>query len=419
MSHVNVVRSLFCLALPALLVPSAIAQPATGGDSSAAADQKRARSPEWPQWKGPRRDGISTESGWKPKPKGEAWMTTVGLGYSIITVAGGQCFTMGHDATKQLDYVFAIDPATGFENWSYSFAAETMNRGHSGGTQSSVACDGKQVFVCNREGKTHCLDAKTGQRVWQRDLGEAGRLDLGRWGFAATPLVLDELVVMNVGRVFALDKKTGKVLWQSKDNYGHAYATVADIQWKGKAALAVFAGEGLAILEPKDGKEIAFKEWSAGRRGRNAATPLVIGDKLFISSGGKGCALLCASEKGVEMLWESRALRTAYAGALHYKGHIYGFDGGTFKCLDLKGNEKWTQRGFGQGAFTIAGGRLVIVTSRGELVVAKASSKGFEELSRTKALAGGRYWTKPVFCDKRVYVRNSLGDIVCLEFEAE
>ena len=412
--------SIASLSLAALLVHTpARAQHVSGAEAPVQAKEGQRKAPEWPQWKGPRRDGISIESGWAAKPKGELWMTTVGLGYSIVTVSGGQCFTMGHDADKQLDYVFAIDPATGFENWTYSFPAATMNRGHSGGTQSSVASDGKQVYVCNREGKTHCINAKTGKRVWARDLGEQEQLNLGRWGFASTPLVLSDAIVVNLGKVFALDKTNGKVLWKSKDNYGVAYSTVADIKWKGKAAYAVFSGEGLAILDPKDGKEIAFHEWNAGRRGRNSATPLTIGDKLFISSGGKGCAMLAAGEKGVDLLWENRSLRTQYSGALHYQGHIYGFDGGTFKCLDLEGNEKWAQRGFGQGAFTIAGGRLVIVTSRGELVVGKASAKGFEELSRTKALAGGRFWTKPVFCDKRVYIRNSLGDIVCLEFGTE
>ena len=111
----------------------------------------------------------------------------------------------------------------------------------------------------------------------------------------------------------------------------------------------------------------------------------------------------------------SRRLRNKVTGVYHHEGHLYGFDESILKCFDLEGNERWRVRGLGMGALSIAGDRLLVLTSRGELVVAEATPDEFRELTRTDVLAGGDYWTLPVIVDGLVYVRNSLGDLACLD----
>ncbi|MFQ5504148.1 MAG: PQQ-binding-like beta-propeller repeat protein, partial [Planctomycetota bacterium] len=257
---------------------------------------------DWPQWRGPDRDGVSTESGWSVKGKPDnLWLTNVGSGYSTVSIVDGRIYTMGHDAEEQKDTIWCIDAEEGSDIWSHSFPARTMARMHGGGTLSTPSVDGERVFVSNREGKMFCLSAKSGKVRWSKDLREEHGLRLPTWGLAASPLVLDDMVVMNVGLVLAFDKD-GELIWQSQRNYGHCYSTPVDITLNGRPRLAVFGGEGLVILDRKSGEELAFHEFR-NRSRVNAATPVVLGNKIFISSGyNKGCAMLEASEDGLELL---------------------------------------------------------------------------------------------------------------------
>ena len=283
---------------------------------------------------------------------------------------------------------------------------------HGGGTNSTPAVEGAFVWAFNREGLLLCLAAEDGELVWERQLAEELELELPRWGFAGSPLIVGDVLYLNVGSVLALDKASGRELWRSQD-YGDAYSTPVAFKSGGDELLAVLNGDGLAVLERADGEQRGVHPFDT-QYDVNAATPIPVDGKLFISAGyGHGCAMLSVGEDGLALEWESRVMRNQLATSVLFEGHLYGFDESILKCVDLDGNEQWRERGIGKGALMVAGGRIVAIGSRGELVVAEAAPSGYEQLSRATLLEGGANWTPPVLCNGLVYLRNSKGDLVC------
>lgn len=366
---------------------------------------------DWARWRGPNGLGISAETQWSAEDHGELWKTNVGLGYSCVTVSAGRLYTMGFHEDEKVDTILCLDAVTGEKIWSHSYPARKWQKSHGGGTNSTPVVAGDRLYVLNREGQFFCFDAKTGQLHWQMELRKEFDITLPSWGFAGAPTVIDDTIYLNLGRTIAFDFD-GNSKWQSK-NYGHAYSTPIEFTLKGKPVLAAFASDGLAILDRNSGEEITLFPWKTGYD-VNASTPIPIGDKVFISSGyNHGCALVDLSSGTATAVWESKVMRNKVDTSVVIGGHVYGFDNGTLKCIDLEGKVRWDQRGLGQGALSAAGDRLLVMSARGELVVAEASPEGYTELSREKILGGGKYWTAPVIVDGLIYCRNSLGDLVC------
>ncbi len=387
---------------------------ATSGGSAGTDDEG-----SWPQWRGPARDGLSTETDWAAEGEAEPlWSLEVGLGYSSVSIQDGRLYTMGYDEMAGLDLVWCLDAETGEELWVHTYPAEIWNQMHGGGTLTTPSIDGDVVYTLNREGNLFCLDAENGEVLWQKQLAQEFDLEPPTWGFGASPLVLDDMLIVNVGKVLALAKDDGDVLWTSKQ-YGHAYSTPCDFELEGRPALAVFNSAGLAVIDRTDGDERYFHEWKT-QYDINAATPIVVDGKIFVSSGlNHGCTLLAPGEDGLEVVWENKEMRNKMSGCVLMDGHLYGFDESVLKCIDLSGQEKWNVRGVGNGALMGAPGRLIVVSSKGELIVAEASPEAFRELSRTKVLeSNGVFWTKPVLLDGLIYCRSSMGQLVCRDHRA-
>ena len=373
---------------------------------------------DWPQYRGPSRDGLTAESGWSVEGKEKnLWEAQVGLGYSAAVVSAGRLYTMGHMAEDGMDVIWCLDPTTGEEMWAQSLPAKIWNKFHGGGTNATPSVDGDKVYVLNREGNFLCLDAASGEILWKRNLTEEWKLTLPTWGLAASPLVLDDMLVLNVGPVVALDKENGEVLWKTRD-MGHAYATPVDFQLGGSPVLASFGGLGLFVLDRAGGEVMFEHEWRT-QYDVNAATPVVVGEKLFISSGyGHGGSMLAfdGAEKKVE--WENKQLKTQMSGAVLVNDHLFGFDDAVLKCIDQAGEVMWKERGLGNGALIGADGKLVIVTGKGELIVAEADPKGFAAKSKVKVLDDGAFWTIPTLVDGLIYCRSSKGQLVCRDHRA-
>lgn len=375
----------------------------------------------WPQWKGPHRDGLTRETDWVAQGKADPlWSMQVGLGYSSMTIADGRLYTMGYDADAKLDLVWCLDAETGDELWAHAYESKIWNEFHEGGTLSTPTIDGDVVFTSNREGNLYCLDAETGDEVWHQNYFEEHGLEYPQWGFSASPVALEDELIMNLGKVFSLDKKTGEIKWVTETDYGHAYSTPTPFELEGSPSLAVFNGKGLAILDLDGGGEIFFHAWTQ-KYETNAASPIVIGDKVYISSGqGHGNALLQFSPEGLKPVWENKAIANEMSGCVLMDGHFYGFDDAVLKCVDLEGKEKWAERGIGNGALMGGSGKLIVVGSRGELIVAEASPAGFKALSRASVLeSGAKFWTRPVLAGGLIYARGSRGELVCLDHRTE
>jgi len=380
----------------------------------------RAPHDEWPQWGGPQRTGVSSETKWSSKGKAEPlWKAQLGIGYSSVAVAGKRVYTLGYDKDTESDVIYCLDANTGEELWVQGYPAKIMDLYHGGGTLTTPTVEGEFVYVSEREGKLRCLKAKNGDVVWEKEASKEFGLDIPQWGFSASPVVLGDNVILNYGKVFAFDKKKGTPVWQTKKGYGDAYSTPIDFAVGERRALAVFAGTGLVILAGGDGAELSFTPWET-RYQVNAMTPVVFDKRMFISSGyDRGCALLDLSGKDPKVTWESKVMRNQMSGVVPWQGHLYGFDDKVLKCIDLEGNEKWRERGLGMGALSIADGRLIVISEEGELVIAEAASTGYKELARQKVLDGGICWTVPVLSGGLIYARNHAGELVALDHRAQ
>src|SRR5688572_8102176 len=165
---------------------------------------------EWPQWGGPQRTGVSGETKWSSKGKdAPLWKAQLGIGYSSVAVAGKRVFTLGYDKETEHDVLYCLDAATGEEQWVHAYPAKILDLYHGGGTLTTPTVDGELVYVSEREGHLACLQAKSGDVVWEKQAGKEFGLDIPQWGFSASPVVLGEHVILNYGKVFAFDKKKG------------------------------------------------------------------------------------------------------------------------------------------------------------------------------------------------------------------
>jgi outer membrane protein assembly factor BamB len=371
---------------------------------------------DWPRYGGPTGVGVSHEAHWVAKGRAEPlWKKNVGLGYSSFAVAGQHVFTLGHDRAGGEDVLWALDADTGDERWTATWKSALWDKYHGGGTLTTPTYHAGKVFVAEREGLVLCVRAATGEQVWSKNLAHELDVEPPTWGFAGSPVLVGDDLVVHMGRVVGLDPATGEVRWKGAVDGGASYSTPIAITRGEKPALAVFGGNGLALFEPGSGARMGFLPWET-RYEVNAMTPVPLDGRLFISSGyGHGCALVDVSGETPRVVWESKVMRNQMSGAVPWDGHLYGFDDKVLKCIDLAGEERWNQRGLGQGALTVADGRLIVVSEGGELIVARATPERFEELSRVKALEGAVCWTQPVLANGRIFVRNQAGDVVVLD----
>lgn len=371
---------------------------------------------DWPHWRGPHGDGISRETGWLDEGAPEPlWTRQVGLGHSGISVVNQRAYTIGFDEAASKDIVHCLDAETGKILWQHDYPAQLMNSGHGGGSLTTPTVAGNRVWVSNRVGEIRCLDANDGSLIWHRALVKELDLTPADYGFGSSPLLVGDLLVYAVGTVFGLEPETGEIRWRTRDLEA-MYSTPTLFTPDDRTCLAVFTRNGLNILDLETGEELALFPFRKGEATVNASTPVLVNDHLFISSGyDHGCAMLSLDDDGLRPVWESRVMRNKLSGSVYFEGFLYGFDESTLKCVDVEGKEKWRKRGLGLGALTIAGGRLVLLSARGELIVADASPQRFRERSRRKVLEGGACWTNPVVSGGRVFCRNSLGDVVVLD----
>lgn len=383
-------------------------------------------SANWPHYRGPTLDGVAAGKLPTKLPAAgprELWRASVGTGTSAVTVSGGRAFSMGN--VDGNDVVYCLDAKTGKEVWRHSYPQLLDKRMFEGGPAATPTIDGARVFTLSHQGDLFCLDAASGKKIWhvhfQNDFG--GRRP--EWGFAGSPTVEGNLLICDVGgagaSTVALDKTTGKVVWKSGDyEAGYASPVVATIA--GKRTAVIFKGKHLVGLDAKDGRELWRSAWKTDYD-VNAATPLVLGDRVFITSGyGAGCALIGITGGGARELWRNKNLRAHVNTPVAWQGCIFGIDGQTgprspLVCLDsATGAVKWTEKSVGGGGLVLADGRLVIVTERGELVIGDASPSGFTAISRSQVLRG-RCWVQPSVSDGKIFAKNNQGDLVCLELK--
>ncbi|MDB6150955.1 MAG: alcohol dehydrogenase [Chthoniobacter sp.] len=383
------------------------------------------RADDWPQWRGPNRDGVSQEQGWIDQFPNSgppiAWKATVGLGFSSVVVGKGKAYTAGH--ANGSDTVFCFDALSGKELWKHSYPSELGDKFFEGGTTGSPTLAGDRLFWLSRWGDLYCYNANSGEIIWSRQIVKETQARVPSWGFSGAPTLYKNLLILNVGDAgMALEAATGKDVWKSGDGDA-GYNTPLPVTRGEKVELWFANGEAYFSVEPETGKEKWRFKWLT-QYGVNAADPIPYEDKAFVSSGyGKGAALFkipATSDAEPEVIWKNRVLRTQLNGAVLVGKHLYGVDGDTtgraeLKCLEIEtGKEAWAEPGFGTGGIIVADGKIIALAASGELMIAPVSPEGFKPTARAQVL-GGKCWTAPVLANGLAYCRNSRGDLVAVD----
>ena len=382
---------------------------------------------DWPIFRGPDSNGISSESGWMAKDKAPiAWTAEVGLGYSAATVSNGQVYITGHDG-NDTDRVFCFDEATGKQLWVYSYPQPKGDLYFQGGTTGTVTAEGNRVYHVAREGQLFCLDAVTGSNIWTIDLNKDEGYTKPTWGFTGAPLPSGNRLFVTAGEAgLALNKEDGSVIWKSKNQYPAGYATPYLFKRDGRELLIFTNKNYYNCVEAETGKIIWEVKWMT-RYGVNAADPIVSGSHIFISSGyGKGATLLKWDGTGSpSTVWKSRDMKTQMNAAILIDGHLYGIDGnerqdGTcLKCMELAtGKTLWEEESIGHGTVSVADGNLIVLTEKGELQIARVSTGNYTPYF-SQSIVKPKVWTVPVFANGRIYCRNAAGQLAVVNLKKQ
>jgi outer membrane protein assembly factor BamB len=383
-----------------------------------------ARAADWPLFRGPTRDGISVEKDWTHEwPGGEPprlFQVNVRSGFSCPVVRGDRLWTMG--SSRGNDGVVCLNADTGKEIWTHSYPALRLGtvKPDYEGTRATPTLEEDRLYTLSRDGKVFCLDAASGAVKWQRDVSKDPGVAIPSWGFAGSPVVLGDLLILNVGSAgVALDKMSGAIKWQSgKEVSGYATPTVYAMG--GKSRVAIFGADRIVGLDAQSGQALWSVPWGTQYK-INSADMIFHDGRLFASSAYNfGDALIDVSGDKAKIVWQNKDLKNHYNSSVLRDGFLYGFDGNNItgtglKCVEWQtGRTRWNAAQPAWGSLIVAGERLIIVSQSGELIVTLASPKEYHELARAQAI-GGTVWTSPVLADGRLYLRNTRGDLVGLD----
>jgi len=372
---------------------------------------------DWPCWRGPDRNGISSETGWQAQWPAEGpkrlWQASVGTGFSSFSVSDGRVFTMGN--SNNTDWVFCLEAGTGRKVWGQSYPCPLDPKNFEGGPCATPTVADGRIYTFSRKGDLFCLGAAKGTVLWSKNLNRELGLEIPTWGCASSALVEGAMVVVNMGSAgVALDARTGKVIWVSAKTSG-AYATPVPLTLGSERCLAILTRQSLVAVRTADGRQLWSYPWKT-LYDVNAADPIVDGDRFFISSGYEhGCAVLKVAGPAPEKVWENKNLRNHFNSCVLWQGHLYGPDDSGLRCVVFEtGDLKWTDPEFGKGSLMVADGKLVALSEKGELIIADPTPAAFKPISRAQVLTG-KCWTTPLLSNGHIYCRNAVGDVVCLD----
>jgi outer membrane protein assembly factor BamB len=376
---------------------------------------------DWPNWRGPDHNGISQETDWFEKwgssgPE-RLWNASVGTGFATVSVADGRVFTMGNKSNR--DTVYALEEATGDILWRHSYSEALSPRQYDGGPNTTPTVDGEYVYTLSKTGKAFCLEASTGDEVWNKDLKKLYRVSTPTWGFASSPLIHGDRVVYNVGsRGIALNKKTGSLKWKTGSGTS-GYATPVPYDHRGTEAFIMFGSSSAYGVNAATGKQLWSKSFKTSSS-VNAADPVLYNGKIFLTSNSRDGELIELSGTSTRSKWKNRNMRIHFNPGVVIGDYFYGADGrvtrgNTVRCINMKtGETEWTKNSIPCASIIAADNRLIILTRTGDLYIAEASPVRFKQLARSKVLSG-TCWTPPVLANRSLYVRNSRGTLYKLQ----
>lgn len=376
---------------------------------------------DWPQWRGANRDGISSETGlldsWPEAGPPVVWKAgTIGGGYAPPAIAGGKVFGTGYGDGEES--VWALSEADGSEAWKTVVAKvnyDDIEAKYATGPRATPTVDGDHLFFLGATGDLACLETESGNVVWSKHLvKDFGGALMSEWGFSEAPLVDGDHLICTPGgekgAVIALDKKTGDLVWQSKDLTDPAgYSSVVKAEICGKAQYVALTGASVAGINPEDGSVL----WKAERAGKSfvVATPIVEGDQVFVTSADVGAHLYTISESGGSLSateeYKSMKMKNDWGGAVKVGDHVYADNGSAFVCLDFKSGEGDRARLIGECGTLYAEGHLYLQNQDGIAALVEANPENLEVKSQFQQpeAEGKKVYSVPVIANGKLYLR--------------
>lgn len=377
----------------------------------------------WPQWRGPNRDDLSTERGlltsWPEGGPTRSWMfEDCGVGYAGPAIVEGKLYIMGgREGQSQL---LCLDAATGKEIWQ-SDLSDIYENSWGDGPRSTPTVDGDLIFTMTANGTLTCSNKSDGSQVWSASMTELGG-KIPVWGYAESPLVYKNMVLCTPGgesgTIAALSKETGEVLWRSSDITDMAhYSSIVTMEVANQTIGIQLLEKQLVGFDLSDGTTL----WSESWPGRVAVipTPIVRGNEVYVSSGyGAGCMLMrVADDLTAEKIYDDKLMANHHGGVILLNDHLYGFsDGKGWVCQEFEtGDKAWREKGvLGKGAIAYAEDHFYCLSEdEGEVVLIDATTDGWQEHGRFKLdpqttirKDKGRIWVHPVICNGRLFLRD-------------
>jgi outer membrane protein assembly factor BamB len=413
---------------------------------------------DWPQWRGPNRDGVWRESGIVERFDGPEielrWRAEISGGYSGPTVAAGRVYVTDRVVEPQeMERVHAFDWQTGRKLWTCAYPCDYSPINYRDGPRASVTIDDGRAYSLGSVGHLFCLDAATGEVVWKKNLAVEYRARIPDWGIAAAPLVEGDLVIVHVGGspaacLIAFDKRTGQERWTALEDPA-SYSAPIVIDQAGRRVLVCWTGTRVVGLDPGSGKLYWGYPYRHRRMVIAVASPVRCRDRLFVSGFYDGSLMLRLDPDrlAVEKVWYRHGIDERNTDSLHSLivtpylagDYVYGVDSyGQLRCLDARNGDRiwedltavpsarWSTihmvRNDSQGTR-----RIWMFNERGELLISELSPSGFHELSRAKLIdpttdqlpsRGGVCWSHPAYAYRHVFARNDR-ELVCASLAAE
>jgi len=401
---------------------------------------------DWPQWRGPNRDGRSAETGiskdWKNQPPRHLWTVGgMGRGFASLAIVDGRVYTTGNVGSGQS--VICVDASTGAPIWTTPVTNGAPRHDYAG-SRSTPTVDGDRVYVVSSDGGIACLKTSDGNVVWKRPFSDFGGRMMSGWGYSESPLVDGNLVVCTPGgndaMMVALDKNTGKDVWRcpmprggDQGGDGAGYSSIVISNGGGVKQYVQIVGRGLIGVRASDGKFLwGYNKVANGTA--NIPTPLVSGDYVFASTGyGAGAGLVKLSKRGdavepkEDYFLDGQVFQNHHGGMVLVGDYVYtgnGHGNGFPTCLNWKtGKIKWGGKrrgpGGGSAAVTLVGDQLLFRYENGVIGLISATPDGYRLNGEfTPEYQEAESWSHPVVVDGKMYLREQ-DKLMCYDVKAQ
>ncbi len=383
-------------------------------DSADRSERDAQTSADWPGLRGPNRDAtirhIRIETDWSRSPPMELWRRPIGPGWSSVAISGELLYTQ--EQRGEMELVSCYRASTGEPIWTHSDKARFWQSESGAGPLATPALAEGRVFTLGATGILNALDATSGSLLWSHNAAAQNEAELPHWGFSSSPLVVDDQVIVQTGRLVAYDAATGARKWSGPEHSGsHSSPQLINIAGTDQV---VMLGSGSAFaFAPADGTLL----WEHSLPGSSIAQPAALRDGILLgrinaAAQATGIRRLRITNHApawqVEERWTSNQLKTAFSDFVVHNGSVFGFDGRILTCLDLEtGERRWKGGRYGSGQLLLFADQdlLLVLSEQGELALVSATPDGYQELARFPTLRG-KSWSHPASAGHLLVVRN-------------